>query len=447
LGTFKSNFLGLFGNAGYTFDNRYTFNGTIRRDGSNLQGATTNARYLTSYNISGAWTVTNEDFFNINWVSFLKLKATYGLTGGRGPLASISSLSGDNLEGSETPQAGASLDITSEVPLRPFDRESFNVYTRESFDLIGNVRTSGVGGVFIKAGNFLDLKSEGYEFAITTININNKNFSWETNFNIGYNKEEVTKLSQRPRLVDFFRSDGSPFEGREVSSIFTTRFAGLDENGIPEFFDADNNRQRNIDIQQRDDIDKILEYQGPAQPRGAGGLTNTFNYKGFVLGATLSYKFDYKVRLNGNFSSSYNDFNSLPPELINRWRLPGDQNRTNIPAILSRTTTLRELGGFVDSNGILRPASNAYDLYNNSNLRVVDGDYIRLRSISLGYTVPFDYCKKIGIASANLRVTGENLALLYADKNLRGQDPEFFNTGGVALPIPKSVSFSLNIGF
>ncbi len=470
-GEFQSNFVGFFGNAAYTYDNRYTFNGTLRRDGSNLQGSSPNARWLTSYNVSGAWTISNEDFFNVDWVSFLKLKATYGLTGGRGPLASASNLSSDDLEGTDAPQAGADLTINSVVPLRPFDMNSVNqiqnlenndltfeklkefstgveysflndriageigYYKRNSFDLIGNVRTSGVGGVFIKAGNFLDLESEGYEFAITSINIKNKNFSWETNFNIGYNKEKVTKLSQEPRLVDFFRTDGAPFEGREISAIYTPRFAGLNGSGIPTFFDADNNVVTEIDLQNREDIEKILEYQGPAQPRGAGGFTNTFTYKGFTLGATLSFKFDYKIRLNGVFSESYNDFNSLPPELINRWRLPGDENTTNIPAILDQQEGQTIIG------------DNAYDLYNNSDLRIVDGGYVRLRTISLGYTVPADYCKKLGLGSANLRLTGENLALLYADKDLRGQDPEFFNTGGVALPVPQSVSLALNVGF
>lgn len=480
---FTDHFVGFFGSVGYNYDNRYTFNGTLRRDGSNLQGSSRNARYLTSYNVSGAWTLSNEDFFNSNWINFLKLKATYGLTGDRGPLASVARLSGDDLEGSQTPQAGSSLNVTSEVPLRPFDRGSVNeiqslvnndltfekleefstgieyslfndriagevgYYSRNSFDLIGRVRTNAVGGFAQKDGNFLTLKSEGYEFALTTVNVKNKNFSWTTNFNVGYNKEKIESISFEPRLVDFFRTGGTPFEGREISAIYSTRFAGLNELGIPTFFDADGERVTNIDIQSREDIEKILKYEGPTQPRGAGGFTNTFTYKGFTLSGTVSFKFDYKIRLRGGFAPSYSDLSSLPPELANRWRLPGDENKTNIPAIIDAQTALENLNGFVGANSQLVIRDNAYSLYNLSDLRVVDGSYVRMRAISLGYRVPSDFCKKLRLSSAGLKLTFENLFLIYSDERLNGQDPEFFNTGGSALPVPSSGSLSLNIGF
>jgi hypothetical protein len=70
-----------------------------------------------------------------------------------------------------------------------------------------------------------------------------------------------------------------------------------------------------------------------------------------------------------------------------------------------------------------------------------------MRSIALGYTVPSAYAEKIGLTSARIRIQGENLFLLYSDKALNGQDPEFFNSGGAALPVPKTVSLSLNVGF
>ncbi|WP_010520841.1 SusC/RagA family TonB-linked outer membrane protein [Aquimarina agarivorans] len=480
---FTDHFVGFFGSVGYNYDNRYTINGTLRRDGSNLQGSSRNARYLTSYNISGAWTLSNEEFFNSSWINFLKLKGTYGLTGDRGPLASVARLSGEDLEGSDSPQAGSSLNVTSEVPLRPFDRNSVNeiqslvnkdltfeklkefstgieyslfndriageigYYSRNSFDLIGTVRTNGVGGFARKDGNFLTLKSEGYEFALTTVNIKNKNFSWTSNINVGYNTEEVQSISFQPRLVDLFRTDGNPVEGRETSALYSTRFAGLNELGIPTFLDADGNPQTDLDLQRREDIEKILKYEGPTQPRGAGGFTNTFTYKNFSLAGTVSFKFDYKIRLRGTFAPTYTDFNALPPELANRWRLPGDELTTNIPAILSAGTIINELGGRVDANNIVRIGENAYDLYNQSSLRVADGGYVRMRAISLGYQVPKDFCKKLRLARAGLKVTFENLFLIYSDDKLNGQDPEFFNTGGSALPVPRSGSLTLNVGF
>ncbi|MFC5046013.1 SusC/RagA family TonB-linked outer membrane protein [Aquimarina hainanensis] len=451
---FRDRFVGFFFNAGYSLKNKYTLNGTLRYDGSNLQGSSSKARYLTNYNISGAWNIHKEDFLYADWINNLKLKATYGLSGGRGPLTS------------------ASLDLRARVPLRPQDVESvigirslenndltfeklkefstglefgfFNnriageigYYKRNSFDLIGLIKTSGVGGEAFKTGNYADLKVDGYEFALSTVNIKTPKFSWTTNFNVGYNTEKITELRFNPRLVDLITSTGAPFTGREISALYSTRFAGLNEFGIPTFFDADNNRVTNINLQDREDIEKILKYEGPTQPRGAGGLTNTFTFGDFTLAANISFKFDYKIRLNSNFDSRYTDFNSLPQELINRWSLPGDENTTNIPAILDRRIT----------RDILRN-DNAYDLYNNSDIRVADGTYARMRSIALGYTVPKSYAQKLGLSSAKVRVQGENLFLLYSDDKLQGQDPEFFNTGGAALPLAKTITVSLNVGF
>ena len=454
ISNFRDRFVGFFFNAGYSLMNKYVINGTLRYDGSNLQGSSSKARYLTNYNISGAWNIHNEDFMYTDWINTLKLKATYGLSGGRGPLTS------------------ATLDLRSTVPLRPTDQETviainslanndltfeklkeFSVgleyglfrnkivgelgyYRRNSFDLIGTIKTSGVGGEAFKTGNYADMSINGYEFSISTVNIDTGKFSWKTDFNIGYNTEEVKELKFEPRLVDLIQPSGSPYTGREISALYSVRFAGLNEFGIPTFFDENNNIVTNIDLQSRENIESILKYEGPTQPRGAGGLSNTFTYGNLSLSANVSFKFDYKIRLNSYFGALYTDFNSLPGELINRWRLPGDENITNIPAILDSRVALNELGG-----------DNAYQLYNNSDLRVADGTYARLRSLALAYNLPGNYTEKLGVDSATIRLQGENLFLLYSDDKLNGQDPEFFNAGGAALPVPKTVTFSLNVGF
>ncbi len=454
ISNFRDRFTGFFFNGGYTFDRKYTINGTLRYDGSNLQGSSPKSRYLTNYNISGAWNIDKENFFNVDWVNLLKLKGTYGLSGGRGPLTS------------------ATLDLRGAVPFRPQDLESvirinslenrdltfeklkefstglefslfsnrltgeIGYYKRKSFDLIGTIKTSGIGGDEFKQGNYADLETEGYEFTLSTVNVKSKNFEWSTNINAGYNTEKVVELKNAPVLANLLTPNGNPFTGREISALYSVRFAGLNEFGIPTFFDANNNIVTHIDLRSNEDIEKILKYEGPTQPRGAGGFTNTFKFYGFTLTANVSFKFDYKIRLNSSFSPVYNDFNSLPGELINRWRLPGDENSTNIPAILDNRTLRDELAG-----------DNAYNLYNRSDLRVVDGTYARMRSIALGYDIPNSYAKRLGFTSARVRLQGENLFLLYSNKDLNGQDPEFFNAGGAALPVAKTVSFSLNVGF
>ena len=280
------------------------------------------------------------------------------------------------------------------------------------------------------------MKVDGYEFALSTVNIKTDKFKWTTNLNIGYNSEKIKELKTPPRLIDLISPSGNPYTGREISALFSMRFAGLNEFGIPTIFDEKNERVTNVDLQQKEDIEKILKYEGPTQPRGAGGLSNTFSYGALSLTANISFKFDYKIRLNKGFKSSYNDFNSLPKELINRWSLPGDEDITNIPAILGAKISNSELSG-----------DNAYQLYNASDVWVADGTYARLRAIALAYKLPNKFAGKLRIASAKARIQGENLFLLYSDSKLKGQDPEFFNSGGVALPLAKTITIAINIGF
>ncbi|MEQ9415582.1 MAG: SusC/RagA family protein, partial [Cyclobacteriaceae bacterium] len=147
------------------------------------------------------------------------------------------------------------------------------------------------------------------------------------------------------------------------------------------------------------------------------------------------FKYDYKIRLNDAFFSSYSDFDALPGDLVNRWAVPGDESLTTIPVILDQGVV--QTGSEIES---------AYDLYNKSSTRVANGDYIRFKTARLSYQLPGNLTNRLGLTNANISLEGQNLALLYSDKALNGQDPEFFSTGGVALPQPRIITFSLNIG-
>jgi hypothetical protein len=180
-----------------------------------------------------------------------------------------------------------------------------------------------------------------------------------------------------------------------------------------------------------------LHYEGPAEPRGAGGLTNVFTYKNFTLNLFLSFKFDYKIRLDDAYDPRYTDFNSLTRNFVNRWVVPGDETITEVPIVLPPD--------FLTSNN--PEYLSTYDLLNKSNSRIADGTHIRFKTIRLGYMLPGSIAKKIGASSAQISVEGQNLFLLYSDKALNGQDPEFFSSGGVALPQPRLITTSINISF
>ncbi|HKZ36704.1 MAG TPA: hypothetical protein VJ184_03570, partial [Chryseolinea sp.] len=288
-----------------------------------------------------------------------------------------------------------------------------------------------------KNGNYADMKSEGVEFSINTVNLKSRDFTWMTSFNVGYSRDRITRLEFNPRLGDAIVQGGAAVLGGPRRGLFSTRFAGLDFRGIPTYFDGSGEVVYNYDLQDRENLHDILQYEGPVEPRGAGGFTNIFNYKNFSLSAFLSFKFDYKIRLDPAFAPRYTDFNSLSKSFINRWVVPGDELVTDIPAITDII--------FVSDNDA--DFSSAYDLYNNSSARVADGTYVRLKSVRLSYNFSTKLIQKIGAKNAQISVEGQNLMLLYSDKKLNGQDPEFFSSGGVALPQPKLITTSIILGF
>ncbi len=455
LSTDRERFAGFFLNGAYSFNDKYVFNGTIRYDGSNRLGKSNAARYLPTWNVSAAWNLDKESFINLSFLDYLKLRATYGLSANLGPNTS------------------ALLNLRSDVTLRPSDTESYlyiqdlensdltweklkefnvgidygiyngnitgtiDVYARNSYDLIGLFQTSGIGGNAFKNGNYADMRSEGFEVSLNTVNLRRGDFSWMTNFNIGYSRDRITRLEFNPRLGDAIVQGGAAVLGGPRRGLFSTKFAGLDYRGIPQFYDGDGEVVYNFDLQDRDNLTQILKYEGPAEPRGAGGFGNIFNYKNFSLNVFLSFKFDYKIRLDDAFSPRYTDFNSLSKSFINRWVVPGDENITNVPVILDRQI----------ANGTDADLRSAYDLYNKSTVRVANGDYVRLKSVRLSYTIPGRWYQKIGATNAQVSIEGQNLMLLYSDKKLNGQDPEFFSSGGVALPQPRLITTSIILGF
>jgi TonB-linked SusC/RagA family outer membrane protein len=453
--TDRERFAGLFVNGGYAYKDKYIFNGTIRYDGSNRLGKSNSARYLPTWNVSGAWNVDKESFITLPWLDRLKIRATYGLSANLGPNTS------------------ALLNIRSGVTLRPTDVETYlyiqdlensdltweklkefnfgfdysvfgnringtvDVYMRNAYDLIGLFQTSGVGGNAFKNGNYADMESQGFEFSINTLNLRLKDFTWMTNFNIGYTHDEITRLEFNPRIGDAIVQGGAAVLGGPRRGLFSMRFAGLDARGIPTFHDGNGEVIYNTDLQERENLTDILKYEGSSEPRGAGGFGNIFAYKNFSLNVFLSFKFDYKIRLDDAFGPRYTDFNSLSKSFRDRWTVPGDEQFTDVPVILDNETLATGNPDY----------QSAYDLYNKSTARVADGTYVRLKSVRLSYNLPGTWVRKIGASTASLSVEGQNLALLYSDDKLNGQDPEFFSAGGVALPQPRLITTSISIGF
>lgn len=448
-----------FGNATYSYKGKYTVNGTLRYEGSNRLGRSTSSRWLPTWNISAAWNMHEEKFFESlkPAMSHATLKASYSLTADRGPswvtnsrvvIASYnpwrpssgvaeSGLKISNLENSElTYEKKHELNLGVDLG---FLNNRINVagdwYRRDNYDLIGIINTQGIGGEISKYGNVASMRSHGIELTLSTKNIETKDFRWSTDFIYSHTKNTVTKLENHSRVIDMVTGTGFAMEGYPVRSIFSIPFTGINNEGLPTFKSQDSdNTVSGVYFQERDKLD-FLEYSGSADPTDMGSLGNLFSYKNFKLNVFITYSWGNVIRLDPVFSKSYSDLSSMPKEFRNRWVVPGDERYTDIPTIAS----VRQSKNDAD-------LSIAYNSYNYSTARIANGDFVRMKEISLSYDFPKSLISNWKLSNLSIKLQATNLFLIYADKKLNGQDPEFFNTGGVAAPVPKQYTVTLRIG-
>ena len=450
-----------FGNLTYSWKRRYNINGTLRYEGTNKLGKSRSARWLPTWNVSGAWNLHEEPFFKHveKIVSHATVKASYSLTADRGPSYVTNSLPVIASSNPWRPFTGAketSLYISSlgNDDLTYEKKHEFNIgaelgffnnrlnvefdwYTRDNYDLIGVATTAGVGGEVQKYGNIAAMKSGGVELSISSTNIKSKDFTWSTSFIYSYTHNKVTDLKTATRVIDLLQGTGYSLQGYARNSVFSVPFRGLNNEGLPTFLDQDGNVTTTGIYFQTSDESKFgfLEYSGTADPTTTGSLGNVFRYKNLTLNVFITYSFGNVIRLDPFFKKSYDDLTAMPKEFANRWMVPGDEKVTNIPVIASQRQNKN------DSN-----LSFAYSAYNYSTERIAKGDFVRMKEISLSYNFPQRLLDPFKLSSASLKLQGTNLFLIYADKKLNGQDPEFFNTGGVAVPMAKQFTLTLKIG-
>ena len=462
--------LAFFGMATYSYKGRYTINGTIRYEGTNKLGKSRNARWLPTWNVSGAWNAHEEDWwyptFGKAW-SYASLKGSYSLTADRGPAGVTNSLAVFSSFTPFRPSTNA-----SETGIQLYDIENseltyekkhelnigvafgfvdnrvnveFDWYRRNNYDLIGYVQTMGVGGQTTKLANDATMQSTGCEFTISTVNIKAKDFKWTTDWIFGWAENEITKLQSRSQVYQLVNGYGRK-QGRPVGALYSIPFAGLTEEGLPTFYiDADRTQiagPANYDaiyFQEYENVD-YLKYEGTIDPKITGSFGNTFSWKGLKLNVFFTYSFGNVLRLDPLcpvYGSDYSDLTASMKEMKNRWMIPGDEQITTIPAIAT-VRQMREINAL----------NNAYSAYNYSTERVAKGDFIRLKELSLAYDLP----KKVlegqnAISSFGLKLSATNLWLAYADKKLNGRDPEYYNSGGVSSPVPRQFTLTVKLGF
>lgn len=442
-----------FANLAYSLNHKYNFTLSARADGSNRLGASERFRFLPIWVLGGSWNVDREQFMqDINWIDFLKLRASFGKRGNISGLGSpeLLAYSGtttrfdpDEVENiiSITAPDNPSLqwekekmaNLAVEVGLLSRLSATLEWYHRNNYDLIGNVEVSRASGFLRKSMNWADMVNKGYEVTLNMRTIDRKDFKWNTVVTYGYNKNTVTRLQLSNGVITQTRERGAPMLNRPVTGLYSFKFAGLNADGLPMFY---NSRGHLTNSFSRYTIDLgMLNYEGSREPLGSGGLTNQFQYKDFNLSFLFTYSYGNKVRLNPVLQRYFSDVDAISAELANRWTTPGDEKYTNIPRIIEPETR----------SALLQANAEPFMAYNRSDIRVADGSFIRFKNLMFSYQFPRQFLERIKINQLRVNAQAHNL-YLWADPNLKGQDPEAIVTG-VFIPAMTTFSLGFNVNF
>lgn len=445
---YERKYASYYGVASYTLNEKYTINGNIRYDGSNLFGSNPKYRWKPAWSVSGRWNLINEPFIqNTTWINGMALRGSYGVQGSTneqstpqivatfrvpGYWSELNQLSIDqpanpNLRWEKTYTTNIGLDFNF---LNNTINAAVDVYNRKSEDLIINTRISEVNGFSYLPINFADVTNKGIEVGFTVNPIHTDAFGWSTTINMAYNKNEVTRVNLEPNvsrmLSPFPYKPDAALEGKPLNSLYSTDFAYLDESGVAHFYLEEGDTTvatTGLEFEVGD-----LVYNGPIEAPYTGGISNFFSYKNFELSVLFTYGFGNYLRMQEIMESwMYAPDQNLSEELTNAWKEEGDEEFTDIPNI-------KQLTG-----------SNTHkDYWNQSDIRVVKGDYLRLKNVTLRYNLPNALLSKLSLTNAHVQLEGNNL-LLFADDRLNGFDPETFVYQ--SLPNLPSVLLGVNVTF
>ena len=442
----------------YTYDNKYMAEVSLRRDGRSNFGD--NAKYGNFFSFSGGWNINNEEWFNADWVNSLKLRASYGSVGNAPSSlypqydlysvsvnyngiagALISAIGNKELTWEKTYTTGIGVDASM------FDnrlRFNFDYYIKDTDNILYSVPVTGLTGVTRIWRNVGEMRNTGFEIAIGGDIIRTKDLTWSVDLNIGHNKNELRDLYKqldengnyvvRPVKID----DGSGISGsaqcileigEAVDTYYIREWAGVDpQTGAPMWYMNDENGNK-VTTSKPDEADYYK--LGSASPDLFGGFNTSLTWKNFDLNAVFGYSIGGKLynyaRLEYDSDGTYTDRNQMKlQDGWSRWEKPGD----------IATHPAANYGNKSQAN----IASSRY---------LEDGDYLKLRSLTLGYNLKLT---QWGIQNMRVYLAGENL---FTWTKYSGLDPEIpasngsvMKTAGPGLyPSVRKFMFGLNLTF
>ena len=488
--------VGLVGTLFYAYKDIYILNANMRIDGSNKFGDTSNEKLNPIWSVSGRWNMHENLLSDKWWINTLALKASFGYQGNMSAQDSpnlIIQREGTHGEFNEFyssikyyPNPHLKWEKTStyniELEYSLFNNKlvgNFSYYYRHTTDAFMSKTVSRINGVSSYTVNRGTLNNQGFEFSFNFTPITNlgaggekRGFVWRINPNFGsvFN-QLVDKIKSKDKVLQDEIRYGDYLDGRvqvagrPVNTFYSYKFTGLDsKDGRPTFYgtdadeivgtDADGNeitRQKSYELMTLGDVCmEVMEHSGCREPFLQGSISNYLGWRNWGLSFNLAYSVGAKVRL----LQMYGSRNSAVPapvmnmrgEFVHRWQRPGDEKYTNVPGMLDAESYEKTRTPW----WFYKPyefAGTIWDMYDNSNIRVVSGDYLKLTSLSLRYVVPERICHKMYMKSAYLSVSGTNLFTI-CSKKLKGQDPSQFGSSElINISVRPTYSLSLNVTF
>ena len=465
-----TNYVSWMGSATYAYKDKYTFNANIRADGSNNFGDNPKYRFLPIWSVAGKYTLTNEEFLRgkVHWLHYFAVRGSYGIQGNidkssspdlivqLGARNSVTGLheayfkylANPDLRWEKTRQSNIGVEFEFFGPTEkrrlPIISGTIDAYYKQGTDIIVERNLSQTLGLDVIKINGGAIDNRGWEGSIRIVPFQTReaNIIFQGNFSRNRNKLVSANKDINVSLSD--RINGTALvEGEPIGAVYSYRFAGLTPtNGYPLFY---SNTGEAYPFLYEQDVDLI--HNGSVTPDISGGFSLSGEYKAFHVNFGFQYTLGAVGRLPDFYQSealhAFDPLINVTKTIGERWRAPGDEQRTQIPVLFNYDEYLKYVSGpeFPFRSGYSPTYGTV--LYDRSDIRVAKTNNLRLRNITVGYRIPDKYLRRYSLNSLALSFQAQNLFLL-ADSKWEGRDPE---SGGSNTPLPKVYTFGLNIGF
>ncbi|MDO3641256.1 SusC/RagA family TonB-linked outer membrane protein [Mucilaginibacter sp. L3T2-6] len=390
-------------NANYNYAGRYFLSASARKDESNLFGVNANQKGVPLYSFGGAWEASKESFYHMDWLPYLKLRASYGVTGNvnktvtafttavyatdpytNQPAAIILTPPNPDLHWEKVKTLNIGLDFETKNNRLS---GSLDYFTKKGTDQIGSVALDPTTGFFVSdrysySLNSSSIAGHGLDIELNTVNIKGA-IGWQTRFLFSYVTDKVTKYQYTSPVSAYLSPNSPPLAGKPVLGIYSYKWAGLDPaTGDPVVY-LNGAPSKDYAAIAANATVKDLVYNGPALPPVFGSVMNTVTWKQFSLSANITYKFGYYFhRSSISYSDLINNW-SGHRDFDKRWQKPGDEQQTSVPSL-----SLTGVGS--------RDAA-----YLGSSILVDKGDNIRLQDVRFSWTLGkitfYAYASNLGL--------------------------------------------------